>query len=207
MVFTKHKKGRCKVKKIAILALCAMFAVALFSDASSATYMKALEGQKVFTRTNLRSQGSTIFFHNMSQSKGFIPVGTAVIITKVGKEYIKFEAIETGKKYTLRALSDYYDRYFVKDASEIGLKNINSKIMKHVENMEIVPGMTKEEAYISRGCPAFIGWGVKSWLSTLGEVMGSDTWYYNAGTSKIEMLVTFKNGVVAEASLEIKKRG
>lgn len=193
------------MKKMVVLALCAMFAAVIFSGSSLAADAEFLEGEELFTRSNLKAKGRIVFFHNMSKSKGFIPVGTAVLITSVGKQSIRFEIIETGERYTLKALSDQYSRYFVKDLNEIGLKNISSKIKRDVENMGVVRGMTKNEVYISRGCPAFIAWGVKSWFSTLGDIMSSNTWYYNAGTSKIEMLVIFENGVVKEVTSEINK--
>ncbi|MBL7130936.1 MAG: hypothetical protein ISS45_06015 [Candidatus Omnitrophica bacterium] len=193
------------MKKMIILMLCAMLASGVLSNSLSAMDAKAIEGEELFTRTNLKAQGSKVFFQNMSKLKGFIPVGTAVGITKVGKQYIKFKVLDTGKQYKLEALSDFYDRYFVKNIDDVGLQNINEKTMQYVNNMQVEPGMTKEEVYISRGCPAFIGWGIKSWFATLDEIMSSNTWYYNAGTSKIEMLVIFENGVVKEATSKIKK--
>ena len=191
------------MKKITTLVLCVMFASALFSVSLLANDAKDLIGQTVFTRTNLKNQGRTIYFHNMSKTKGFIPVGTPVIIKSIAKDNIRFQLAEGDaecKTYIVKALSAYYDRYFVKSTAEIGLKKMSSSARGNIKTMVVVPGMTKEEVYVSRGCPAFIDWGVKSWAFPLDEIMESDTWYYNAGTSKIEMLVTFKNGVVAEIS-------
>jgi len=193
------------MKKMVVLALYVMLVAVIFSNSLLAVDAEALKGEELFTRTNLKAQGCTVFFQNMSKSKGFIPVGTAVEITNVGKKYIKFKVLDTGKQYKLEALSDFYDRYFVKSINDIGLKNISDKTMQYVKDMQVEPGMTKEEVYISRGCPAFIAWGVKSWFATPNEIMSSNTWYYNAGTSKIEMLVIFENGVVEEISSKIKK--
>lgn len=197
------------MRKIVVLLICAVFATFLLSDYSTAFDKKDLEGQNFYTRTNLKAHGKTVFFNNLSKTKGFIPVGTLVMIKKVSKDSIKFELLEGDKEYktfTLKAPSEYYDNYFVKGISEIELNKMSGSVKDNVKNMAVVPGMTKAEVYVSRGCPAFIGWGVKSWGYSMGQIMQSDTWYYNAGTSKIENLVIFENGVVSEIQKTIKKR-
>ena len=184
--------------KTLVVSLCFMFFVILLFGSSRAADIDTLVGQKLFTRANLKAKGKVIVFHNISAAKGFIPVGTAVIIEKVGKEKIKFRLAEGGERYVLITLPGHYDRYFVKSAEEIGLKGISDKIKGNIQNMTIAKGMTKEEVYIARGCPGFIGHGEKSWFYTLDQIMESDSWHYYYNSRKLEMIVKFENGVVVE---------
>ena len=155
------------MKKIFGIALCTIFAVVLFSE-----HLLAVDkGEALFTRTNLKTHGKKIFFHNLSISLGFIPVGTNVIVKKVGKDSIRFQLVDNSKTYILTVLSEQHNKYFVKDIEEIGLENISNDVKLKIKEMAVAPGMTKKEVYISRGCPSYIAYGDKSWLYTLDQVM------------------------------------
>ncbi len=156
------------------------------------------KGQHLFTRTNLKFKGRKVFFHNISSLKGFIPVGSAVIIKKVGKDYIKFKLVENDNVYVLTTIPGHYNKYFVKDIKDIGLKENSVEVMGNIKNMAVAKGMTKEEVYIAKGCPAFIAYGKKSWSYTLEQIMQSDTWYYNSTSRVTEVVVRFDNGVVTK---------
>ena len=200
------------MKKMLVVVLCATFTVVLFSEALLAIDKGQeffTKGQKLFTRTNLRTNGEKIFFHNFSLSPGFIPVGTSLIVKKVGrtnsvskkvvgKDTIQFQLIDNLKTYTLKVLPEHYDKYFVEDIKEIELENINNDAMLKIKEMTVAPGMTKKEVYISRGCPSYIAYGDISLSHTLDQIMKSDTWYYNSKKRSIEMLVKFENNVVVE---------
>jgi len=188
------------VKKIIALILCVAFITVLSSNFLLASDEEPFKGQRLYTRTNLMRDGKIIYFHNMRRSKGSFPVGTEVIITggTGWGNQIVFKLARNNWMYFLKVPPEEYKKYFVEDISEIGLQDLGDEALKNIKNMSIVPGMTKEEVYISRGCPAYIGYGVKSWGRTLSQVMESDTWYYHRTTMKKEMLVKFNSDVVAE---------
>lgn len=188
-----------EMKRLVILTICMLF---LFSDRLLAVDAGLLKGQKLYTRTNLTREGKVIYFHNMSQFKSSFPVGTAVVIadgTGWGDQ-IMFKLVQNGWYYVLYVQPQEYDKYFVKDINDIGLQSMSKEVLDHINNMSVARGMTKKEVYISRGCPSYIGYGVKSYGHALDQVMESNTWYYNRTTRKIEMLVTFKDDVVESVS-------
>ena len=204
---TKVTKRRYKMRKAIVLALCAVFIMVFFPDSSLAINKKALRGQELFTRTNLKVKGNVVFFHNMSKLKKSIPLGTAVTIMGTGRYYeggrdgsekIKFKVIESGKKYVLTDLPTVYRKYFVKNLQDIGIDDVSPEVKRNIKNMSIAPGMTKKEVYISKGCPAYIAHGEKSWGYTLDEIMESDAWYYNKDSRAREMIVLFDNGIVTK---------
>ena len=67
-----------------------------------------------------------------------------------------------------------------------------------MRKMKVKEGMSKAEVYISKGCPAFIGYGKKSWFYTYDQILESDEWYFNRNTRSTEMIVRFENGVVSK---------
>lgn len=184
-----------KLFTVVSLVFCATF---LFSSVTFSLDAKSLKGENFFTRTNFKAQGGVVFFHNMSNSKTIIPAGTPVTIVSAYPRSIKFRMTGDAKKtYTVTDSRDVYAKYFVKDKSEIGLEAMNEKAREAVKNMTIYQGMTKNEVFVSKGCPAYIAYGIKSWGCTLEKLMASDTWYYNIDTRSREMIVTFKDGVVS----------
>ena len=183
--------------KVIVLVLCAVFVMVVFSDSLLAFDKKVLKDQELFTRTNLKVKGRVVFFHNMSELKKNIPFGTAVKIIGCGSKKIRFQVIESGKKYVVTDRPAVYSKYFVKNIQDIGMDGISAEAKANIENMIIVPGMTKKEVYTSKGCPAYIAHGEKSWGHTLDEIMARDTWYYNANTRRREMIVKFKDDKVS----------
>lgn len=189
------------MRKVLILVLYVVTACLLHNNlfASDGALLK---GQTLYTRTNLTREGKLIYFHNMSHSKSVIPVGAAVVITEGtgwGNQ-IMFRLVQNNWLYILYVSPQEYEKYFVRDTKEIGLHSFSKEVLDNINGMLIAPGMTKKEVYISRGCPSYIGYGIKSCGHTLDQIMESNTWYYNRTTRKIEMLVTFKDGVVVEVT-------
>ena len=180
------------MKKIGMLSWA--FAFVLLLGVANAEVSK---GMKLYTRTNLKTKGKKIYYHNLRSSKGFIPVGTAVKVRKVGEEYIKFKVLKNDREYSLEAPSTHFEKYFVLTREELELNDMSRKAIEQIENMNVKIGMTKAEVYISRGCPAYVGPGKKSWFYTFDQMMDSNTWYYNLSRRRIENLVRFRDGVVA----------
>jgi len=170
----------------------------VFAGASFALENPELKGGNLFTRTNLRAKGKTVFFHNMATLKNVIPVGTAVVITKTGSKIISFKVINTGMVYRITDRPAVYKKYFVENKDEIGLNKMKVEVKEAVRNMVVYPGMTKDEVFVSKGCPAYIAYGVKSWGASLEQVMASDAWYYNLNTRKRDIIITFKDGIVSD---------
>lgn len=185
-----------KMKKLFLLSL--IFFVFFLSSYLLYADSTINKGQHLFTRTNLKFKGRKVFFHNMSSLKGFIPVGSDVIIKKIGKDYIKFKLGKNGNVYILATTPDHYDKYFTKSLEDVGLKGLSDKIKGNVQNMTVEPGMKKAEVYIAKGCPAFIAYGKKSWFCTLEQIMQSDIWHYNSTSRVTEVIVRFENGVVTK---------
>ena len=194
------------MKKMVVSVLSMALLTVVSSISLLTSYAEVFEGKELFTRSNLKTNGSIIYFHNMSLSKGFIPAGTAVVITKVGKRFIKFEDLETGEKYTIKEPSAYYSKYFVESIKEVGLKKMDEKTRENIKNMSAVQGMTKKEVFTAKGCPAYIGYGEKSEKHSLDQIMDSDTWYYNANSRGREMIVTFENGAVVNVEGRKQKK-
>ena len=186
------------MRKAIALVLCALFLAVIFSDYSVAFDARTLKGQELYARSNLKAKGSIVYFHNMSALKTTIPYGTAVAITGATKRRIRFYTIESGKKYTLLEDSALYGKYFVKKLNDIGIDGINAKTKEDIENMKAVPGMTKKEVFVSKGCPAYIAFGEKSSKKTFDQIMESDSWYYNTNSRGREVIVNFKDSRVSD---------
>ncbi|MBL7130931.1 MAG: hypothetical protein ISS45_05990 [Candidatus Omnitrophica bacterium] len=183
------------MKKIITLVAC-MAIVAIVSSLPLLTSnAEVFKGEELFARSNLKASGRVIFFHNMSRFKGLIPAGTAVTITAVGRNFVKFKVLESGKTYVIKEPSKYYAKYLVENRGEIGLEKMNEEAKRNIRNMSAEKGMTKEEVFTAKGCPAYIAYGKKSMHCSLDQIMNSDTWFYNVDSRARESIVTFENGV------------
>jgi len=164
-----------------ILLLLGVFCVGLVGN----VYADALKKQDVVvTRSNLYAKGRIVFWHNMNALTEVIPANTQVAIVESEGKKIVFLRIDNTKQYILEANASQWDKYFVKDVKEIG-------VIKSV----LAVGMTKKEVYASMGCPAYIAYGVKSYVHSLTEIMQSDTWYYMQNKRQHGKLVKFEKDI------------
>ena len=184
------------MKKASVLVLCMAFVMVASSLSLLTSNAEVFKGEELFTRSNLKAKGNTIFFHNMSKLRGFIPAGTAVEITRSSRYSIRFKVLESGKRYIISEPSQYSAKFFVKDLKEIGLEKMNEKTKENIRNMSAEKGMTKKEVFTAKGCPAYVAHGEKSRHHSLDQIMDSDTWFYNLDSRGRESIVTFQNGVV-----------
>ena len=180
------------------LALVLFIVVCCASFIGNAYAGALIKGDVVYTRSSLRAEGNKIFFHNMRSLRELIPVGTEAKITKCEGGIIGFNVIDTNKTYYVYANSEQWDKFFVKDRKEIGLDKFSPDAKAKVMNCEISNGMTKEEVYASKGCPAYIAWGKTTERNSLADIMRSDKWYYNISSRGHDVMVTFENGVVVK---------
>ncbi len=181
------------MRAIALMLVC-------ISLCGCATPLRKMEGvaagDTLYTRSNLMAKGDTIFWHNMSGLKHMVPAGTEVKVLNFSKKAIVFSVPGGKEKYRLLTETGNYNKYLVKNRQEIGLEKIPGEVMKKIKNREIAKGMTKEEVYIAKGCPAYIGWGEESLVRSLEDIMDSNTWYYHINSRNHDCSVKFKDGVV-----------
>lgn len=177
--------------------ILAIFIGMTFFVASYAEVIK--KNDILFARYGLRGEGSAIYFHNMNTMAVLIPLGTEIKVIGTRKEQIIVQRVDNGKKYHVYALSDFWDKFFVHNKNDIGMERVSKDKITLVENNQVIEGMTKEEVYLSKGCPAYIGYGVKSMAHSFEEVMKSDNWYYNVSSRKRDAVITFENGKVTAA--------
>jgi len=183
------------MKKLILITLCLAFVMGVCVEFTFSAEKSSLVGKEAYTRTNLKADGAGIYFHNMTKiGKEIIPIGTAVVITAESKKYISFYVANDGKKYKLKVPASSYNKYFVEDRAP----TVNKYKKDAIGDMRVSTGMTKQEVYMSRGCPAWIALGKKSYFCTLTQVMESDNWFYNRDKRKGEMTVHFENGIVSK---------
>ena len=180
------------------LVFVSFVVICLVSFMDSAYAAALVQGDVVYTRSNLHVDGSKIFWHNMCAYRELVPVGTEVKIKGVSGDVITFVPTNAKKTYYVYADSNKWDKFFVKDKKEIGLEKLSPDRKGQVENGEVVNGMTKEEVYASKGCPAYSAWGKKTASDTFNSIMQSNKWYYNKNTHRQDAMVTFANGVVVK---------
>ncbi|MBL7073047.1 MAG: hypothetical protein ISS33_04635 [Candidatus Omnitrophica bacterium] len=185
------------MRKYVLAAVCLVCALFFFSSVSFSAEDKPLKGEKFFTRTNLKNKGRLIFFYNMSKVAGIIPAGTAVEIRGSSAKIIKFKKEDSKKTYKITDRPTVYRKYFVSDKDEIGFGIMSDKAKAAIKLMQVYEGMTKNEVLVSKGCPAYIAVGVKSWGKTLEQIMASNSWYYNVDSRRREMIISFENGIVS----------
>jgi len=185
------------MRKYVLVAVCSICALFFFSSVSFSAGNKPLKGEKFFTRTNLKNKGRLVFFYNMSKVTKIIPAGTAVEIRGSSAKIIRFKKEDGKKTYKITDRPAVYRKYFVSDKDEIGLETMSDKAKAAIKLMQVYEGMTKNEVLVSKGCPAYIAHGEKSWGKTLEQLMASNSWYYNVDTRRREMIISFENGVAS----------
>lgn len=184
------------MRKVILLTIFSFIILAF--NAYAAVLQK---GEKVFARSYLRVSGNILAWHNLSSARSVIPAGTEVKIITCKGQQIVFTKQDTGKKYRLVANSAQWDKYFVKDKNEIGLDSFSHgsdshRSDSHITKGELVTGMTKEEVYVAKGCPAYTAYGIKSYGLPLSDIMKSDTWFYMKDSRRHDKLVKFDKNVV-----------
>ena len=183
------------MKKLILILLGVVCCVSFISSAYAA---KLKRGDVVYARSNLRSKVDLISWHSMGSSPIVVPVGTEVSIKARGHG-IAFVVTDTNNWYSIDTeTGTKWDKFFVKDKKEIGLESLPSDKRSQIENGIITVGMTKEEVYASRGCPAYIAWGKTTERSSFADIMQSDKWYYMKNQRGKDVMVVFNNGVVAK---------
>jgi len=178
------------MKKLVLMVLAGLLSFTMAGMAFAAGLQK---GDVVFAKYGMRGKGKTIYWHNMSALPIVVPAGAEVKIVNINAKKVVFASNKT--KYTLMALTNHLDKYFVKNQSEVS----------KVDSGKIDVGMSKTDVYSIKGCPAYIGYGELSNSHSLDEVLASNEWYYNVNTRLREMVIYFDNGVVKSFSARAVK--
>lgn len=177
-------------KRILISLFCFTL---LVSNAYAATLQK---GASVFARSNLCANSCILTWHNLTLSPDVIPAGAEVKIIICKGQEIVFTKVDSNKRYKLVANSAQWDKYFTKDKNDVNLEKYSSEKKELVTKSQVAVGMTKEEVYLAKGCPAYIGHGIKSYNHPLSDIMQSNTWYYMKDSRRHEKMVKFEKDVV-----------
>ena len=183
------------MKKLALVLLTVVCCISFIGSIYAAELAK---GETVYARSNLRAEGNVVVWHNMKSEKTLILAGTELKIVSSGGERTMFTMVGSNKQFALKADAKQWDKFFVKDRNEIGLDKFSPDVKAKVMNCDVDKGMTKEEVYVSKGCPAYWAWGNKTERSSLNEIMRSDKWYYMTSSRGHDVMVTFANGVVVK---------
>ena len=165
--------------------------LAVFLSCSMATMAFAenlKKGDVVYAKYSIRGKGKEVFWHNMSALPVLIPVGSEVKVDAINAAKIIIEV--SGRKFMMVSNTAQWDKFFAKDKAELKATTAEGPVKD---------GMSKEEVYVVKGCPAYISEGDKSNTHSYAEIMQSDYWVYNANSRSKDMVVTFENGKVAGA--------
>jgi hypothetical protein len=176
--------------KRGVLTVLALVVSVLISGVTFAENLK--KGDVVFAKYSMRGHGKELFWHNMKSMPVLVPAGTELKVLAIGPEKVVLGKVNVDKaderiKFQMLANTAQWDKYFVMDKKDSSTS---------AENADIKEGMSKEEVYLTFGCPSYTGYGVKSYFKSMQEIMSSDTWYYNATTRALGVLIKFSDGKV-----------
>lgn len=190
------------MKKLLIILLAALYCNSYIGSVYAAALQK---GEIAYTRSNLGYERNMLFWHNMSSYEKKVPVGTEVKIEEGAGGSIAFAPKDTNKTLYIVADPNSWEKYFVKDKKDIGLDGLPTDKKNLIEGSAVIVGMSKKEVYASKGCPAYIAWGIKSNTKSLAEIMQSDKWYYQTNKRGHDVMVTFQGEVVVKTGVWEKK--
>jgi len=180
------------MKKLVLMVLAGLLSCTMVSMAFADGLQK---GDVVYAKYGMRGKGKTIFWHNMSALPILVPAGSEVKIVGINAKKVVFTS--GSNKYTLATLTSQWDKYFVKNMSDVDVSKAASG--------PVSVGMSKADVYLIKGCPAYIGYGELSNRHSLDEVFASNEWYYNVNSRLRDAVIYFDNGVVKSMADRSKK--
>ncbi|MBI5562110.1 MAG: hypothetical protein HY894_04555 [Deltaproteobacteria bacterium] len=169
-----------------LLGIFAVLLVMAFSQAVRAedTY---------YARCNLKViKGNKITWINYQSTTNFIPAGAKLKVT-VGGDSATF-VDESGTSYSvdLGASGDKFLEKFV-SKNRVNIEKFSDKVTADIRKAIITNGMTKEEAYIAMGPPAFIDGKNKTDSSTYEDILKGKLWVYKRSTFGKNIGIEFDN--------------
>jgi len=130
-----------------------------------------------YARCNLKViKGSYITWVNWQATRTFIPVGTKLKVRFAGSKATLID-VKTGKSYTLDigASGEIYLKKFV-IKKPVNISRFPKDIQAQIHTGFAKVGMTKEQAYIAMGPPAWADG--KTYNMTYADIMSKNLWVY-----------------------------
>lgn len=171
------------MRKFAGVLLAVLLGCSVATEAFADLLQK---GDVVYAMYGMRGRDKEIYWHNMRALPVLVPAGTraTVVASTYGDISFQVGAVE----YHLTATAIQWGKYFAKNIKAVNLEKAS------LEN--IAEGMSKEDVYVIKGCPAYVGSNIKSDRKSLDQVLKRDVWYYSNTTARIDTVVVFSNGKV-----------
>jgi hypothetical protein len=160
-----------------------------------------MENKTVYNRVPFRTYqaDNLVLYTNRFHGGLYIPAGSACIIKNISNDSILF--IVDDKKYVLvhwtvhrtaENITESFEKFFLKDKSEVGLGKINPKFRPSVSAGIAEIGMSKEEVLLTIGYPAFLGVKDPTFDDSREVILSRNDWYYYSKTTKADKLLRFK---------------
>jgi hypothetical protein len=135
------------------------------------------EDDAYYARCNLKViKGNYITWVNWQSTKSLVPAGTKFNVMRGGSKATITDT-ETGKSYTLDIGNSgdmYLEKFVTREKIDIG--QFPEEVQRNIDNAVAKVGMTKEQAYIAMGPPAWAGQKTDS--MTYKQIMAENLWTY-----------------------------
>ena len=179
---------------LVLLAGCVTFKTALKDSG-----LEVSQGQTVFNRVGFRTyRGNVIYYSNRYVGGTFIPAGSECNIHDISKDAIKFtfngeeyELVEWVADVNAENVKASFEKFFSKNRSEIGLREVNPEFRGEIKDGFIKEGMTKKEVLLSIGYPAYLGVKDPTYDDDRELILSHNDWYYFKGR-RTKILLRFK---------------
>ena len=167
------------------------------------------EGQTVFNKVGLRTDGKNKIYHANRFSGGiFVPAGTECTIKQITYNIVRFTANEEeyvltdwrigyGPVYTR---TSFY-KFFVEDMEAIGLDKINLDFRESIVSGIAELGMTKHEVILSLGYPAHVGNNYPTTDKSRASILSQDDWYYSQSKGE-KVLLRFEDETLTQLTAQ-----
>jgi hypothetical protein len=161
-------KGEIMVRKLILFLVLAL----VLSQAAAA------DDDIYYARCNLKvNKGDLITWVNWQAAPEILPIGTEVRITLHG-EKATVVGVDSTRSYTLdmgASGDQFLEKFFIK--TPIDLSQLPQNVQDNIRASVTRVGMSKEEAYMAMGPPAWVLRGNTNVL-TYGDIMNANSWVY-----------------------------
>jgi hypothetical protein len=201
-----HHNGRKCQKVLAIcFSLLLLTSCVSFNKALEESRLEVSQGQTVFNRVGFRTYGGNVIYYSNRYFGGtFIPAGSECVIQDISSDTIKFTF--NGEEYVLvdwvadvsaENVKASFEKFFSRNRSEIGLKEVNPEFREEVKDGFAREGMTKKEVLLSIGYPAYLGIKDPTYDDDCKTILSHSDWYYLKGR-RTKILLRFKGDELHE---------
>lgn len=183
------------MKKFMLFVLC----IFILCGCVTTSELYVPQNKIMYAHTNLKFSRHGIRWHNTYKHTHFIPVGSEVEVSKIKDRRVFFKF--NNEKFVLKIRTSTLDKYLVANLRDVGLdKIIDKKVKEKILRCRVAVDMTKEEVFLSLGCPLFVdGIDIPTRDLALLDLMNSDTWYYIV-SGRSHQVLKFKDSILVEIS-------